>query len=80
MNLANFVDDLFAFVRDETEPYTHTHAQKTLIMKVTHSGLETGGSGGSVNRGPELLGAPESGAKKVSKPLALAAYTASQTR
>jgi len=28
------------------------------------SGVETGGSGGSMNRGPELLGAPESGAKK----------------
>jgi len=30
----------------------------------TASGVETGGSGGSMNRGPELLGAPESGAKK----------------
>ena len=30
----------------------------------TTSGVETGGSGGSMNRGPELLGIPESGAKK----------------
>ena len=29
------------------------------------SGVETGGSGGSMNRGPDLLGAPESGAKKI---------------
>ena len=27
-----------------------------------HSGVGTGGSGGSMNRGPELLGPPSSGA------------------
>ena len=31
-----------------------------------YSGVETGGSGGSLNRGPELLGAP-SGATKITK-------------
>jgi len=31
---------------------------------ISLSGVETGGSGGSMNQGPELLGAPKSGAKK----------------
>jgi len=28
------------------------------------TGVETGGSGGAINRGPELLGTPKSGARK----------------
>jgi len=31
------------------------------------SGVETGGSGGSMNRGPELLGAQSPGPKKLRK-------------
>jgi len=31
------------------------------------SGVATGGSGGSMNRGPELLGAPSQATKKLNK-------------
>jgi len=34
------------------------------ILRGTNSDVETGGSGGSINRNPELLGAPEFRAKK----------------
>jgi len=38
------------------------------VLKIIEtSGVETGSSGGSMNRGPELLGAPESGAKKITE-------------
>ena len=47
-----------------------SHSQHTVVLThpftLTVSDVETNGSGGSMNRGPELLGAPppESGAEK----------------
>jgi len=45
---------------------TFTYILHSLLSfnNVIHTGVETAGSGGSMNWGPELLGAPESAAKK----------------
>ena len=45
-----------------TLPPTLTELDKKNYGYHRSSGVETGGSGGSMNRGPELLGAPSSGA------------------
>jgi len=42
-----------------------TKVPANFLQALRRSGVETGGSGGSMNRGPKLLEAPESGAKKI---------------
>ena len=56
------VDVHYHDINNKTVCITTAPSMSTVTIT---SGVETGGSGGSMNRSPELLGAAESEAKKI---------------